>query len=620
MRLRSHRQIGPSSHAELADFPEELGALVFSMVAAESLEDLASCRLVNSDWHRHSSPFLVTTAVVAERPQALKKLRELLRHPYFRQHVRTLIWDASVYEREIATSYPLYRSIFHDSPHLTKYAIVSHTDDASTPHASRFTRREVESAITSGGMRGDGELPLDFLLKHEMRDRTHPSPRIPESLVVDRPRDCDTLENGDKMYYEGCHKGFEDYVRGWRRQEALIVKGGDKRQPFLAATKAFPRLQHVAFSDYRALRLAGESYVQLCTRLFGNTVCPQPPEFKGLNEAVRDFLETLKAANHGGPWKSVSICRHPFETHAFDQVSHRQALAHATHLDLQLAFQQAVEVLRLPLVYGAGVGEPPRRALDNFHSSKLLELELGGSYNFSKAHLGSRQKYDAFYESRWGPAPHLVFRQLLVPARCNFERLRSLTLRGFIFDTAALKDLLITYASTLQFLHILDCWCIDPHKDFRHMIRRWVRPALRLSGVEVYGLRFLRPGKEKQGQPHSPRTPPLPFPLDSPAFAADDAVEKMVNKEEEDDGDDWYTPEYSETMRTRRAIDLESCKTKKREKEFPKHNFRSWPCERPQVEADFLLRRPNSVVRKVEAAPTQEVAENWRNVKRWSGE
>lgn len=535
--------------------------------------------------------------------------------------MRTLIWDASAYDRVIATDYALYKRMFQDSPHLKTYSIVSQINDASTRHASKLTCAEVESAVVSGRIGDDGQLPLDFLLDHEMGDRTHPISDIHESVVVDRSQDCDTLESGEGMYYEGCHEGFEDYARRWRKQETLRAKEGDKGQLFLAATKAFPKLQHTAFSDYRALRLAGESYVQLCTRLFGNTVCPRPPEYKLLNEAVRDFLQTLKAANHG-PWKSLSICRHPFETNAFDQVSQRQAPSNATSIDLQLAFQPAVGILRLPLIYGAGLGELPQRALDNLSSSTLLELELAGFYTFPQARLRSREEYDAFCERRWGPPPHMAFRELLVSARCNFERLRFLNLRGFVFDTAALHNLLVTYASTLRFLHIIDCWCIDPHKDFRHTIRRHVRPALTLLGVEVYGLRFLRPGGESRGQPHSslPLPLPLPLPLDSLAFAADDAVENMVVREEEVDGEDWYIPEYNETMRIRRAIDLESCKAKGREKEFPKYNFRSWPCERPQVEADFLFRRPNSVVRKVKAAPAQEAAEDWRNMTHWSGE
>jgi hypothetical protein len=66
----------------------------------------------------------VTTAVVAERPEALQKLDELLAHPYLRSQVKTLVWDASTYDKNVATSYDAYKARSGTSTHLKKYEIV----------------------------------------------------------------------------------------------------------------------------------------------------------------------------------------------------------------------------------------------------------------------------------------------------------------------------------------------------------------------------------------------------------------------------------------------------------------------------------------------------------------
>lgn len=108
------------NQAELLDFPSELGTLLFGLVAAESWADIAACRVVSRSWAQHSSPFLVKTAVVAERPRAIAKLCQIMEHPYFRNYVTTLIWDASWYVAQIANSKRGYYDEVaeHESPHL----------------------------------------------------------------------------------------------------------------------------------------------------------------------------------------------------------------------------------------------------------------------------------------------------------------------------------------------------------------------------------------------------------------------------------------------------------------------------------------------------------------------
>jgi hypothetical protein len=60
-----------------------------------------------------------------------------------------------------------------------------------------------------------------------------------------------------------------------------------------------------------------ESYVQLCQRLFGQTVCPSWLwTDDGAKERFHDFLDDLSRCR--GRWDSLSIGRHPFETNHRD--------------------------------------------------------------------------------------------------------------------------------------------------------------------------------------------------------------------------------------------------------------------------------------------------------------
>lgn len=49
MRLRSGARTAPPNKAELADFPEEMGAMLFGLVAESSWADIAACHLSARD-------------------------------------------------------------------------------------------------------------------------------------------------------------------------------------------------------------------------------------------------------------------------------------------------------------------------------------------------------------------------------------------------------------------------------------------------------------------------------------------------------------------------------------------------------------------------------------------
>ncbi|KAK0927200.1 hypothetical protein LTR29_017690, partial [Friedmanniomyces endolithicus] len=84
--------------------PPELLARIFSYVFAEFPNDIAACRLVNRSFKQNGSRFLLSRVVFALRLKAITKLREVLKHPYFRFHVTELVCDGSSYAEATAMS------------------------------------------------------------------------------------------------------------------------------------------------------------------------------------------------------------------------------------------------------------------------------------------------------------------------------------------------------------------------------------------------------------------------------------------------------------------------------------------------------------------------------------
>jgi hypothetical protein len=181
------------------------------------------------------------------------------------------------------------------------------------------------------------------------------------------------------------------------------------------------------------------------------------------------------------------------------------------------------------------------------------------------------------------------FPQPCGPSECNFPRLQSLTLQGFVFETTSFHDCLIIYADTLRTLRILDSWCIDPYGELVAMLNTTLSSAHSLSGVEIYGLRFLHPIK-----------------------ALKPVLGGITNADPEE-VDEEVSQEMGNKIKGRRRLDWEIFQREGRQNEFPTFNERFRPCERPESEGALLAGRDNMVIRRVKAAETQKDREDWEN-------
>lgn len=88
--------------------PSELMSRVFEDISLDSPRDIAACRLVSHSFKGHSSPFLLPSVTFSRQLRPLAKLREVLCHPYFRQHVARLIYDSSEYVESTASEWDQY--------------------------------------------------------------------------------------------------------------------------------------------------------------------------------------------------------------------------------------------------------------------------------------------------------------------------------------------------------------------------------------------------------------------------------------------------------------------------------------------------------------------------------
>ena len=563
----------PASKTPFMKLPEELNTKILDFAFGVRSRDVASSRLACQHLFVLCSPYLIRTAVVAKRDKTRKKLKEVIRHPYFRNHVTHFLWDASEFHPRIANDDGEYSRRYVEDPHLKRYR-VTRSDMVQSDRDDR-----IEYVKCHEGDPGNSEWNA-LIRSHYGFDPPIDEARVAEFSMEEK---LDLTGDMGEFYSIGSYRGKIEYAARLREQEQHASNG----HLFRVALMAFKSLAHVSFSDFRALAYPDESYADLCRRLFGDMACPQ---LSVLGRA-EEFLNFLRNPQRGS-WKSISIGHHPFLGNAFDKIHEVEArdwnhrLGHC-RLDEILS----TEELRLSVSRNAW----RENSIEHTHwgfginmMSKLRELELNFDELRAEEALGEFDSYDrtitfdrARYESwhnRWnyGTHPHVLFRNLLATKSHEFKSLQILTLRNFTFEQAAMHDLLVGLKK-LHTLHLIDCLSLETYDGFSTMARTALSASLRLTGVEIYGLRFLE--FDHQAEPR-------------PAF----------------------DPELRDRTRVKRSLDYDLATACGLLPEFYPFTVRDWPCERPELEDAILGGRHNNILRKVRAAPNQEAKEGWVDI------
>lgn len=105
---------------------------------------------------------------------------------------------------------------------------------------------------------------------------------------------------------------YPDYLRRYRALD-ILLNNGIREELISEAFQKCPKLRRVVITDYRGRARKGESYAELCLRLFGTTLPPDDLSVIGNMFAVRevimavDFLPDARL-------DSFIIGRHPFSS------------------------------------------------------------------------------------------------------------------------------------------------------------------------------------------------------------------------------------------------------------------------------------------------------------------
>ena len=248
--------------------PPEVWIHIFRYLSS-SREHIAACRRVCKDFKSWSSEFLIQRVIFAKRLDRIQRLWEVLEHPYFRECVTELVYDASAYEESLATDFENYEDACDEHSART---FVNHGAALEQQRYAQFYRRVCPDRPASGNIR-------DSEIQHE----------------------------------EGVHQGFCNYFRQWNEQDRLVDDGlgSDVVKESLLR---LPNLRRIIFTDFRELARNGEDYNSLCKRTFGNTL--EPLRLRFSYDVCHEFLLLVKmiAETPTTRIQSLSVGGHPYES------------------------------------------------------------------------------------------------------------------------------------------------------------------------------------------------------------------------------------------------------------------------------------------------------------------
>lgn len=215
--------------------PEELLSRAFELLSSQNpLIDIGNSRLVSRRFRNSSSPYLLTTVVIAERKEMLEKLREVIEQPYFSLHVTHLVWDASYFREDMTVDFGLFMEEQSNAMGCWNRPSLGDSDD----FISKFSNYQPHKGDI--GSKQDSIRPLPG----------------------DEPYDMTGLEGVvseyDAVEFWQTSEGYAQYSRCYMDQHLM-------RREMLAwrylhlAFRQFPKLRHLSYTDYRALSRHNEA-------------------------------------------------------------------------------------------------------------------------------------------------------------------------------------------------------------------------------------------------------------------------------------------------------------------------------------------------------------------------
>lgn len=455
--------------------PAELLTRVFDFVSFDrSHVDIANSRLACRRFHALSSPFLIDTVVIADRRETLDKLQEVLDHPYFSKHVTRLVWDASRYDHRTAEALPMYQRQCEKNPWRTS---------TITAYCALHGKDVAELALLQ-----------DAVSVERPGRRQHQAAREALARFVDDIEgrtDFGTTSKTKELF----EIAFHDYQRRYHAQLDL-QRRRSSASLLPEVFEKLPKLRHMFYTDFRALTRNGESLRELCNRLFGQSLSPEllsdDEQGSRWHEESEDDVKTfLRILANVSPSRLTSLSFGRGDNSTWDALVLRyytspRVIIRDFEEEQTLALFSSIRRLSLPVeisylpedfeVYWSIYDN---RILLSYTADTLTHLNLEtGLYSGLR-----RDFFDKIATAK------LVFGEIL--GQTHFQALTTVVFRGWMVPLNDLELFLLTHASKLRHMHLINCCLADASKDeLMNSIKSTLEPALALTGVETYALMY----------------------------------------------------------------------------------------------------------------------------------
>lgn len=470
--------------------PPELLARIFEYLS-EDRHDISSCRLVNKSFKDTSSPYLITEVVFAKRLPEIAKLHEVACHPYFSRYVTMLVYDLSYWKfNEVE---------MNDPTEMMEYiAACEEAEELDIRHFldEEWARRvQAESEFYSNVIKNQGEPSAGdakaFLDRYK--------PDMSHAQVESQNTALENLNDvGGDSFRMGCYQSFPKYKRHAQIHEGLSEKG-EYLLTLDRVVKKLPKLRALTFTDYRGLARRGETYMELCIRLFGNMLEPERWHWSLDNgscttEAIA-VLEVISKSKVG--LQSVSFGPHSFEMVSFPQeplVTYKEphflSLDDLDYGESELSpnwtsLFKGLRSLRLPLLF-------VEATFPEQHAEKLMKAIPDTVEHLALGAKGPVEGYEALQQANsqvLRPFKHLV-------SGLHFPKMKTLELEGWCIQLSTLKEFLLAHASTLRTLHLINIYFVSDGDVIDKGLSQFgasMATELHLNGIEITNVEVCGP-------------------------------------------------------------------------------------------------------------------------------
>ena len=283
-------------------------------------------------------------------------------------------------------------------------------------------------------------------------------------------------DSSNQTTFYGSEEGCARYTRSFTEQLTLEKNEGKILQEVFSS---LPNLDYIRCSDYRDLVRRGESYDQLCHRLFDSTL--QPENFPTSVQCWRVMSRFLKAMTEipDARIKAFEIPHSRLEQHPghcdciegprWQRRRGDHSLDNLGEILYKSAASTFVNLNRLELTFHPrGVG-----ILDPKTWSRFLG-EVSDSIQHLKLHCPTTLGF------------HKVSFEILVGCR-EFKALRTLELSCWCLDQVQLRSFLKKHSKTLRELELWRNWIQGYVRD----LAIWIGSNLELDGIKMMNNRRL---------------------------------------------------------------------------------------------------------------------------------